>query len=225
MQIGKGADLIKLYGDYRWGPRKEPRPTFTTKELELVVELAASSGRQVAVHASTSEGMRRAILAGVSTIEHGDEGNPELFRLMKEKKVALCATLAAGDAILQYRGWKKGRDPEPERIKTKRKVFRQALDAGVTICMGGDVGVFTHGDNAREMELMVDYGMEPIQVLRSATSVNAEVFKIGDQAGYLKPGFLADIIAVEGNPLKQISDIRNVRLVMKDGIVYKWDGR
>ncbi|HZG23708.1 MAG TPA: amidohydrolase family protein [Chitinophagaceae bacterium] len=225
MQIGKGADLIKLYGDYRWGPRKEPRPTFTTKELELVVELAASSGRQVAVHASTSEGMRRAILAGVSTIEHGDEGNPELFRLMKEKKVALCATLAAGDAILQYRGWKKGRDPEPERIKTKRKVFRQALDAGVTICMGGDVGVFTHGDNAREMELMVDYGMEPIQVLRSATSVNAEVFKIADQAGYLKPGFLADIIAVEGNPLKQISDIRNVRLVMKDGIVYKWDGR
>lgn len=220
MQIGKGADLIKVYADYRWGVHNEAQPTFTVDELKLVVEVAASSGRPVAVHASTQEGMRRAILAGVATIEHGDEGTPELFRLMKEKKVALCPTLAAGDAILQYRGWKKGVDPDPERIKTKRKVFKDAMDAGVTICMGGDVGVFAHGDNAREMEMMASYGMDPLNVLRSATSVNADVFKISGESGRIRAGLLADIIAVQGDPSKTISDIRKVKFVMKDGVAY-----
>jgi imidazolonepropionase-like amidohydrolase len=220
-QIGKGADVIKVYADYRWGPKKEAQPTFTIDELKKIVEVAASSGRQVVAHASTAEGMRRATLAGVATIEHGDNGTLEVFRLMKERGVALCPTLAAGDAILQYGGWKKGSQEEPQRIREKRKNFADALKAGVTISMGGDVGVFTHGDNAREMELMVDYGMKPLEVLRSATSVNADVFKINDTVGRIKPGLLADIIAVEGDPMANISQVRKVRLVMKDGIIYK----
>src|SRR5205085_4401342 len=143
--------------------------------------------------------------------EHGDEGTPEVFRLMKEKGVALCPTLAAGDAIAQYSGWKKGIDPELPRLAAKRKSFHDALAAGVTICMGGDVGVFTHGDNAREMEWMANYGMLPMDVLRSATSVNADVFGYTDKIGRLKKGLFADIIAVDGDPSNDISRVKQVK--------------
>jgi imidazolonepropionase-like amidohydrolase len=164
--------------------------------------------------------MRRAIMGGVTTIEHGDNGTEEVFKLMKEKGVALCPTLAATDATSQYSGWKKGIDPEPARVIQKRNSFQLALKVGVTICMGGDVGVFAHGDNAREMEMMVDYGMKPLDVLRSATSVNADVFGYGNTIGRIKKGLLADIIAVEGDPSIDIKNIRKVRLVMKDGQLY-----
>jgi imidazolonepropionase-like amidohydrolase len=219
-QIGKGADVIKVYADYRWGLHKDAQPTFLISELQLMVEVAKSSERQVVAHASTAEGMRRAVLAGVATIEHGDSGTPEIFKLMAEKNVALCPTLAAGDAVAEYRGWKKGIDPEPERITQKKKTFRQAMEAGVKICMGGDVGVFSHGNNAREMELMEEYGMKPLDILRSATSVNADVFKIQNQTGRIKAGLCADIVVVDGNPLDNISNIRRVKLVMKDGKFY-----
>jgi imidazolonepropionase-like amidohydrolase len=220
-QIGKGADLIKIYADYRWGKNGEAMPTFTTEAIATAVAIANSGGRQVVVHASTPEGMKRSILAGVSTIEHGDNATSEVFTMMKEKKVALCPTLAAGDAIMQYAGWKKGVDPEPARLAAKRKTFRAALQAGVTIVMGGDVGVFAHGDNAREMELMVAYGMKPMDVIRSATKVNADVFGYGDKFGQLKTGLFADIIAVHGNPADNISAVRNVQFVMKNGTIYK----
>ncbi len=219
-QIGKGADVVKLYADYRWGDTGEAEPTFTVDELTKATEVAHSSGRIVAVHSTTAEGMRRAILAGVNTIEHGDNGTPEIFAMMKEKNIALCPTLAATDAIAQYRGWKKGTEKEPESVKTKRKSFSDALKAGVTICMGGDVGVFAHGDNAREMEMMVEYGMKPIDVLRSATSVNADVFKMNTKIGRIKQGLFADIIAVSGDPSKNMHDIRNIKFVMKDGKIY-----
>ncbi|MGN6617318.1 MAG: amidohydrolase family protein [Ilyomonas sp.] len=140
---------------------------------------------------------------------------------MKEKGIAFCATLAAGDAILQYLGWKKGIDPEPARITKKRKSFASSLKAGVTICMGGDVGVFPHGDNAREMEMMVEYGMKPLDVLRSATSVNADVFGYADKIGRIKKDLFADIIAVEGDPSVDIKNTRKVLFVMKDGKIYK----
>lgn len=221
IQIGKGADLVKVYADYRWGPGKKPMPTFTVTELKRVVEVAGSSGREVVVHAATAEGMLRAIEAGVSTIEHGDAGTPEIFRLMKSKSVALCPTLAAGDAIEQYHGWKKGIDAEPVSITEKRRSFKAALDAGVTICMGGDVGVFAHGDNLREMEMMVEYGMKPIDVLRSATAVNADVFKINDKVGRIKPGLAADLIAVEGEPAENVSALRKIIFLMKDGEIMK----
>jgi len=165
--------------------------------------------------------MKRAIIAGVSSIEHGDNGTEEIFRLMKEKGVALCATLAAGEAYEEYRGWKKGVGTEPSRVTEKRKSFRLALQAGVTICMGGDAGVFAHGDNAREMELMVEYGMKVMDVLRSATSVNADVFGYQDKIGRIKKGLFADIIAIEGDPSADIKQIRKIKLVMKNGKLYK----
>ena len=219
-QIGHGADLIKVYADYRYGIKGEAQPTFSELELGWLAGMTNSSGRKVVAHASTPEGMRRAVMAGVSTIEHGDQGNAEVFKLMKEKKVALCPTLAAGEATEQYKGWKKGIDPPTERVENKHRTFRLALDAGVTICMGGDVGVFAHGDNAREMELMVEYGMKPVDVLRSATSVNADVFGYADKIGRIKKGLLADIIAVEGNPAEAIHVVRKVKMVMKDGTIY-----
>ncbi|MBB6002248.1 amidohydrolase family protein [Arcicella rosea] len=219
-QIGKGVDVIKVYADYRWGLFKDAQPTFLASELKLVVDIAKSSGRDVVAHASTEEGMRRAIMAGVKTIEHGDGATAEIFKLMKEKDVCFCPTLAAGDATSQYKGWKKGQEPEPERIQLKRKSFKEALASGVKICMGGDVGVFPHGENAREMEMMVEYGMKAINVLQSSTSVNAEVFKLKD-LGNIKAGYLADIIAVQGEPEKQISTLKNVIFVMKNGIIYK----
>jgi imidazolonepropionase-like amidohydrolase len=219
-QIGRGIDFIKVYADYRWGARGEAAPTFTLAELETIVEITKSSGRPVVAHASTAEGMRRAILAGVETIEHGDGATDEIYQLMRKSNVALCPTLAAGDAISQYGGWNKGVDPEPERIAKKRKSFQAALDAGVTICFGGDVGVYPHGDNVRELEMMVDYGMKNIDVLQSATSINARLFHIDDAVGRLKEGLVADIIAVDGDPGQDISALRNVRLVMKDGVRY-----
>lgn len=221
LQISKGADVIKLYADYRWGRDGGSMPTFSIEEMTVAVNVARSSGRQVVAHASTAEGMRRAVMAGVSTIEHGDNGTPEIFKLMKEHNVALCATIGAGDAVAQYNGWRKGIDFEPVKIVNKRKTFAMALQAGVTICFGGDVGVFTHGDNAREMELMVEYGMKPLDVLKSATAINTDAFDYKTSIGRLQKGLLADIIAVDGNPADDIKNIRKVQLVMKDGVLYK----
>lgn len=220
-QISKGADVVKLYADYRWGRDGKAMPTFSIEEMEMANNIAHSSGRETVAHATTKEGMRRAAIAGVSTIEHGDNGDDEIFALMKKKGVAFCPTLAAGEAYAQYKGWRKGIDPEPAEITNKRKTFQIALKSGVAICMGGDVGVFPHGDNAREMELMVEYGMKPIEVLRSATSINAKAFGYGDQIGSIKKGMLADIIMVSGDPSANIHAIRNVVFIMKGGRVYK----
>jgi imidazolonepropionase-like amidohydrolase len=219
-QIGHGADWVKLYADYRWGPHGEIMPTFSLDEMKTAVETARSSGRPVAAHAMAPEGMRRAILAGVETIEHGDEGTPEVFKLMAEHHVALCPTLAAGDANLQYAGWKKGVDPEPASITRTRASFKAALAAGATILSGSDVGVFAHGDNARELQLMVDYGMAPTDALRSATSVGARVLHLEDRIGRVAQGLQADLIAVEGDPTHDIAALRHVRLVIKGGRVY-----
>src|SRR5215510_10574919 len=205
-QIGKGADWIKVYADYRWGAGGAAHATFTLEELKLAVEVAKSAGIPVAAHSTSIEGSRRAILAGVETIEHGDGLTPELFRLMKERGVALCPTLAVASG---------------PNIEKKKIVFKQALDAGVTIASGSDVGVFAHGDNAKEMELMVAWGMPIVDALRSATSVNARILHLEDKIGRVKTGLFADLIAVEGDPTRDISSLRRVRFVMKNGAVYK----
>lgn len=223
-QIGKGVDLIKVYADYRWGLNGEARPTFSEEELRLIVETARSSGRAVVAHAATPEGMRRAVLAGVETIEHGDGGTPEVFALMAERGVALCPTIAAGTAISQYRGWKKGAEPEPERIREKRTSFKYALDKGVPIVAGGDVGVFAHGANAWELELMVEFGMPPLDVLKAVTSGNATIFHLHHQLGFVRPGYLADLVAVDGNPETDILALKNVKWVMKDGKIHRAPG-
>lgn len=219
-QMGGGADVVKFYADYRWRPGEPSRPTFTMEEMRAGVEVAHAAGRLVAAHASTPEGMRRAILAGVDTIEHGNEGTAEIFRLMRERGVAFCPTLAASDAIARYRGWSGGA-PEPDALREKRASFAAALAAGVTICMGGDVGVFAHGENAREMELMAAWGMRPADVLIAATSGNARIFHLADRLGAVRPGLLADLVAVEGDPTREIAAVRRVRLVMKGGTVVR----
>lgn len=219
-QMGKGADLIKIYADYRWGINGEAKPAFTEAEWQLIMLHTRNGGRKVVAHASTAAGMQMAAMAGVSTIEHGDGGTDEIFQLMKKKGVALCPTLSATVATTQYSGWRKDVDPEPARITAKKKSFQAALKNGVTMVFGGDVGVYTHGDNAREMELMVEYSMKPLDVLRSATSINADVFGYADKIGRIRKGSLADIVIVNGDPSKNISDIRNVALIMKDGKIY-----
>ena len=204
-QIGKGADWIKVYADYRWGAGGAAAPTFSLEELKLIVETARSAGVPVTAHATTAEGMRRATLAGVETIEHGDNGTPEVFRLMKERGVAYCPTLAIAGA----------------NANRKRVTFKAALDAGVTIASGSDVGVYAHGENARELDAMVSFGMSPVDALRSATSIDARVFHMEKQIGQVKAGLFADLIAVEGDPTQDISATHRVRFVMKGGTIYK----
>ncbi len=219
-QIGHGADWIKIYADYRWGPDGEARPTFSEDEIRVAVETAASSGRSVVAHASTAEGIRRAVLAGVKTIEHGDGGSEEAFKLMAQHGVALCPTLAASHAMARYQGWDPQTDPEPDRIQTSRSSFQAARSAGVSICMGSDAGVFPHGDNTLELELMVEYGMTPIEALRAATSGNASLLQIAEDVGSVRPGLIADLVAFEGDPTQSIRDLRDPKLVIKQGQIY-----
>jgi imidazolonepropionase-like amidohydrolase len=219
-QIGRGADWIKIYADAAMGG-KAIRPTFSLDELKLIVETARSAGVPVAAHSMSKEGIRRATLAGVETIEHADEGDAEVFRLMATRGVALCPTLAAGHAQARYRGWQPNSDPEPGSLKSKRATFQLAREMGVTIVNGSDMGVFTHGDGAIELELAVKYGMKPVEALRSATSLAAKALRLEQRLGTIAPGMLADLVAVQGDPTRDIGALRKVRMVMKQGTVYR----
>ncbi len=220
-QIGKGADFIKIYADYRWGINGEDQPSFTLDELKLINEVTRSSGRVMVCHAKSKEAIKRAVLAGAETIEHGDFLDLEIGKLMKEHNVTYFPTIAAVDMITQYRGWKKGTAPDPANVVNKKKSFKDAMASGVAIGMGGDVGVYPHGENVLEMELMVEYGMKTFDVLKAATSVNARAFHLDNQVGFVKEGLKADLVIVTGDPSKNISDLRKVKFVMKDGVIVR----
>ncbi len=214
-QIGRGADVVKIYADNERGA------TFSIEELTRVVETARSAGRPVSAHATTREGMRRAALAGVSTIEHGDGGDAEVFGLMAERNVALCPTLTVIEASARYRGERPGSDRARARVERTRATFKAALTAGVTIVNGSDIGAFRHGEGARELELLVEFGLTPSEALRAATTEAARVLHLDNRLGAVKPGLLADLIAVSGDPTREIAALRRVKLVMKNGVLYR----
>ena len=219
-QIANGADIVKLYADYRWRPGEESRPTLSAAEMQAAVSAAHDAGCIVAVHAATAAGMQRAIDAGADTIEHGYGGTAEIFKEMHDKGIGFCPTLAASDAVARYRGW-NGTEPAPDAVLKARQAFGLARAAHVTICAGGDVGVFAHGSNERELELMGQNGMPAAEVLTAATSVNAKMFRMDGKVGAIKPGLLADLVAVPGDPTQDLSTLRHVDLVIKGGDVVK----
>jgi imidazolonepropionase-like amidohydrolase len=219
-QIAGGADIVKFYADYHWGKGEPSRPTLSQAELDAGVAAAHDAGRLVAVHATTAEGMRRAALAGADTIEHGYGGTADVFKLMATKHIALCPTIAASEAYARYFEQWNGQEPAPESVQENRRSFLMAMKAGVPICMGGDVGVFTHGKNWLEMEAMQRAGMLAADVMIATTSGNARILRLSDR-GEIKPGLLADLVAVDGDPTRDVSAVEHIRFVMKGGQVVK----
>src|SRR3569833_41332 len=209
-----------MYADYHYLPGEPRRPTLTAAEKAAGVAVAHDAGRRAAAHATTAEGMRRAVLAGVDTVEHGYGGTPAVFKLMHDRGTALCPTIGASEAYARYfQGW-SGQEPAPESVQENRRSFRMAMQAGVPICMGGDVGVYAHGENWLEMDAMQRAGMPAAQVMIAATSGNARIFHLADR-GAGCPGRLADVGAADVDPTANVAAVRIVRLVLNGGRIVR----
>lgn len=223
-----GADWIKVTatGGVLSVAKSGQNPQFTQEELNAIVNTAADYGMRVAAHAHGTEGMKRAVLAGVASIEHGTYMTDEIMRLMKEHGTYYVPTILAGEWVAE-KAKIDGFFPELVRPKAAaigpviKDTFRRAYEAGVPIVFGTDTGVSPHGDNAREFALMVEAGMPPMEAIRSATSVAARFLGIEETHGTLAAGKRADVIAVPGNPLEDIHAMERVAFVMKAGRIYK----
>lgn len=223
-----GSDLIKITatGGVLSIAKDGSGPQFSDAELKAIIETARDYGMQVAAHAHGAEGMKRAVLAGVKTIEHGTKMTEEVMDLMKQRGTYYVPTITAGRFVAdqaKVAGYyhpavvSKALEIGPQIQETFRKAYRK----GVRIAFGTDAGVFPHGENAKEFTYMVEAGMPPIEAILSATAVNATILGIADKTGTLEKGKLADIIATEENPLENIATLENVIFVMREGVVYK----
>lgn len=223
-----GADLIKITatGGVLSVAKSGQNPQFTVEEIKAICETAKDYGFHVAAHAHGDEGMQRAILGGVKTIEHGTLMSDETMALMKKHDVYLVPTITAGKFVSD-KAKIPGYYPDvvvPKALNIGPKIqemFGRAYKAGVGIAFGTDAAVFYHGENGKEFGYMVEAGMPAIETIQSATVTNAKILKVEDQLGKLKEGFLADIIAVNDDPTKKISTMENVVFVMKEGVIYK----
>ncbi len=223
-----GADVIKITatGGVLSVAKNGQNPQFMTDELEAIVQTAKDYGMSVAVHAHGKEGMKRAILAGVDSIEHGTYMDDEIFQLMRKHNVYYVPTILAGNFVAE-KAKIDGYFPALVRPKAAtigpliEKTFARAHENGVMIAFGTDSGVSAHGDNAQEFALMVKAGMSEMDAIRSATLNAAKLLKIEDQIGTIKAGMLADLVAVKGDPLADISLLQNIQFVMKDGQIFK----
>ena len=223
-----GADGIKITatGGVLSVAKSGENPQFTDEELNSIVATANDYGLWTAAHAHGKEGMKRAVIAGINSIEHGTYMDQEVMDLMKSKGTYYVPTIMAGDWVAE-----KAKIPNffPALVKPKaekigpqiQSTFAKAYKAGVKIAFGTDSGVSAHGDNWQEFILMTNAGMTNQDALKSATIETAKLLRIEDKLGQIKPGMLADIIAVQQNPIEDISTVENVIFVMKDGVIFK----
>ncbi|HUB81440.1 MAG TPA: amidohydrolase family protein [Bryobacteraceae bacterium] len=223
-EFKEGADFIKIYetgrDTFRDGRFSTPYQ-FTQAELAAAVQEASRVGRRVAVHATGEPGTLYAARAGVASIDHADQLSDETMRLMREKHIFAVPTFTISEYFASKAPTAAQQALEKEIVEYHAQEFRKQLAAGVPIAVGSDVGPFPHGTQAREFELLVQYGMKPLDAIRAGTLNGARLLDWQNQIGALKPGFLADIIAVEGDPLQHIAALRRVTFVMKGGVVYR----
>jgi imidazolonepropionase-like amidohydrolase len=223
-QLKEGADFIKMYETGDSGLRNGKFWTpyqYTQAELEAAVTETARMGTRVGVHCEGEPGALYAAKAGVASIDHADELSPETMRLMREKQIYAVPTFAIQEYFMTHAESAQGAEREKMLLQFHAAEFKKQLAAGVPMAVGSDVGPFPHGTQAREMELMAQYGMPAAEVLKADLIHGARLLDWEGQIGALKPGFFADVIAVPGNPLEDISVLKSVRFVMKNGVVYR----
>jgi imidazolonepropionase-like amidohydrolase len=223
-QVKEGADFIKIYEtghDSLVNGKLSTPYQYTEAQLSAAVEEAARTGRRVAVHATGEPGALYAVQAGVASVDHAYQLSDETMRIMRDKKIPAVPTFAIAEYFAEHAGTPAAADRERKLQQLHAEEFKRQLAAGVPMAVGSDVGPFPHGTQAREFELMVQYGMNPLAVLQSDLINGAKLLGWNGQIGALKPGYFADVIAVPGDPTKDISVLKRVSFVMKGGVVYR----